>query len=128
MVADGKGTEDWLVARSTGVTLLTEAKCCGTSKCKRGIFSESDNGVCSSTLVVPHSIFTHGTVKGLFTRNFMLPTVSRVLAPALLVPLLLLLTFSGCSEGKPSVVSALCLSSGTQPIIIITMSPIHKLA
>jgi len=111
MDADDNGPEDWLVARR-GVALLTDAECCGMSKCRRGIFSASVNGVCSSMLVVPHSIFTHGAVKGLLTRNFMLPTVIRVLAPPLLVPLLLLLTFSACSEeGKASVVSALCHSS-----------------
>jgi hypothetical protein len=129
MDADDNGTEAWLVVR-TGVTLLTEAECCGMSKCRRGIFSASDNGVCSSMLVVPHSIFTHGAVNGLFTRNFMLPTLSRVFAPPLLVPLLLLLTFSGGSDGgKASVESALCHSSGTQPIIItiitITMPLIY---
>jgi hypothetical protein len=71
-------------------------------------------------LVVPHSIFIHGAANGLFTRNFMLLTLSLVLAPPLLVPLLQLLTFSGGSErGKASVVSALCHNSGTQPIIII---------
>ena len=134
MDADDNETEDWLVARR-GVALLTDVECCGMSKRRRGIFSASDNGVCSSMLVVPHSSFTHGAVKGLLTRNFMLPTLMRVPAPPLLVPLLLLLTFSRCSEGKASVVSALCHSSGTQPIIITiikiittTMSLIYTLA
>jgi hypothetical protein len=116
---DDDEPETWLGGRG-GVALLTEAECCGTSKGGTVIFSVSENVVCSSTLVVRRSNLVDGAVNGLFTLSFTLPALSRLLAPPLLVPLLLLLTFSeGSRGGKASAVSALCHSSATQSIINI---------